>query len=134
MLYDQLKADRISAMKNKEEDRKRVLTVLLGEIDRSRGSKELTDEVVVAAMKKMVKSANENIALLGEGNPATEEHKKDISMLEGYLPKALSEEEIEKAVRTLKEKHGSNIGAIMKEAKEIPGIDMKKASQILKTL
>jgi uncharacterized protein YqeY len=55
-------------------------------------------------------------------------------MLERYLPRALSEEEIEKAVRTLKEKHGSNMGAIMKEAKEIPGIDMKKASQILKTL
>ncbi len=59
---------------------------------------------------------------------------KDISLLERYLPKALSEEEIEKAVRTLKEKHGPNMGAIMKEAKEIPGIDMKKASQILKTL
>jgi uncharacterized protein YqeY len=134
MLYDQIKADRISAMKNKDEDRKRILTVLLGEIDRSRGTKELTDDVVVAAMKKMVKAANENIALLGEGNPAAEDHKKDLLMLEGYLPKTLSDEEIEKAVRTLKEKHGSNMGAIMKEAKEIPGIDMKKASQILKSL
>ena len=119
MLYDQIKADRITAMKNKDEDRKRVLSVLLGEVDRNRGAKELTDEVVLAAVKKMVKAATENIEILGEQNPAAEEHKKDKALLEAFLPKALSLDEIRKIMQDLKGKHGGNNGAIMKEAKEI---------------
>jgi uncharacterized protein YqeY len=134
MLYEQVKASRITAMKEKQETRKRILTVLLGEIERSKGSKEITDEVVISAVRKLVKAANDNIVLLAAGHPLAAEAQQDKIVLEEYLPQMMSEENTRALMALLKDKHSGNMGMIMKEAKTVPGVDMAVASKILKNI
>jgi uncharacterized protein YqeY len=130
MLYEKIKTDRLNAMKAKDENRKRILSVLVGEIDRCRGTKELSDDVVIASVKKLVKAAKDTIQMVGPDASTT----SDLVVLEAYLPKELSESDIRNIVIGLKGIHGDNIGAIMKTAKSVPGINLGIVSSILKSL
>lgn len=134
MLYEQIKTSRITAMREKNEIGKRILTVLLGEIDRSKGSKEINDEVVISSVRKLLKAANDNISMLAAEHPLSVEAQQDKGILEAYLPQMLSEEDIRSTMVLLKDKHSGNMGMIMKEAKAIPGMDMAVASRILKNI
>ncbi|MCF8051814.1 MAG: GatB/YqeY domain-containing protein [Desulfobacterales bacterium] len=86
-LREQIKSDLTRAMKEKDDVRKEALRVVLGELSRQ-GQKDLTDEDVVKILKKLLKSENE---LLQSSGAATSEF---INILEGYLPKMATDEEI----------------------------------------
>lgn len=76
-----------TAMKAKDSDRTWALRVLIGEFGRQL-EKELSDDQVVAIIKKLIKSEKELLAAQGkEGSPF-------LTIMEGYLPQAASEEEI----------------------------------------
>lgn len=90
-LFNRIKEDRIIAFKAKENVKKDLLGVLLGEA--SKEAKEPDDTKVIASIKKLIKSCNEIIDIDPSGRKGIDASiEKDI--LEHYLPKQLTEKEI----------------------------------------
>ena len=82
-LRDELKV----AMKARDTERTGAIRILMGEFARQT-EKVLDDEQVIAIVKKLIKSERELLAAQGnEGSPF-------LTIMEGYLPKQASEEEI----------------------------------------
>lgn len=110
-LYLKLKDNRISAMKDKENPdakiQKSVITTLLGELEQEakRNGRDITDEHVVKACKKLIKSNNETMT----ARPS-DVLVKENAFLEDYLPKQLSEEQLRKLIS---ESGSTNIGQAM---------------------
>lgn len=87
-LQDQIKKDLAAAMKAKDEEKKSVLRVIMGEFGRQ-AQKALSDDDVIQIIKKMIKSEKEVLAQKGEG-----ESDRFIEVAESYLPKMATEDEI----------------------------------------
>ena len=86
-LQEKVQGDLKVAMKAKDSDRTGAIRILIGEFGRQM-EKVLTDEQVVAIIKKLIKSERELLAAQGrDGSPF-------LTIMEEYLPKAASEEEI----------------------------------------
>ena len=82
-LRDELKV----AMKARDTERTGAIRILMGEFARQT-EKVLNDEQVIAIVKKLIKSERELLAAQGnEGSPF-------LTIMEEYLPKQASEEEI----------------------------------------
>jgi len=87
-LQERIKKDLMQAMKEKDAARKEALRVILGELERSE-SKEVSDPEAVRMLKKLAKSEREVLEIK---RAATE--SDFIRIIEAYLPKTASEEEI----------------------------------------
>ena len=87
-LQEQVKKDLTAAMKAKDEDKKSTLRVLMGEFGRI-DAKELTDDQIIKIMKKLIKSERETLKISG-----VKEETPFIGILEAYLPKMASEDEL----------------------------------------
>jgi uncharacterized protein YqeY len=92
-LQQQIKKDLSVAIKERDEDKKNTLRVVLGEFGRL-DKKELSDDEVVKILKKLIKSEREVL-----------EQKKEtadsafIGIVENYLPKMASEAQISSWIR-----------------------------------
>ncbi|MFZ5764124.1 MAG: GatB/YqeY domain-containing protein [Thermodesulfobacteriota bacterium] len=86
-LQEKIKSDLKESMKAKTEARTSALRVLLGEFGRQ-AKKELDDTEVIAVIRKLIKAENETLAQTG-GEPS-----EYLQILESYLPRQASEEEI----------------------------------------
>lgn len=86
-LQEKLKGELKAAMKAQDSDRTWAIRVLIGEFGRQ-NEKELSDEQVIAIVKKLIKSERELLAAQGRDSSPF------LSIMEEYLPKAASEEEI----------------------------------------
>jgi uncharacterized protein YqeY len=86
-IQEQIKLDLKQAMKEKDEARKSALRVVMGEFGRS-DKKVLTDDEVVAVIRKLIKSERETIEKSGGGDTDF------IAALETYLPQMAEEAEI----------------------------------------
>lgn len=93
-LQDQIKKDLAAAMKAKDEEKKSVLRVIMGEFGRQ-AQKALSDDDVIQIIKKMIKSEKEVLAQKGEG-----ESDRFIEVAESYLPKMATEDEILAWIKT----------------------------------
>lgn len=87
-LQETIKKDLAGAMKAKDEEKKNTLRVVMGEFSRQ-DSKSLSDADVVKILKKLIKSEKETLERKGEAS-----HNRFIDVIEGYLPKTASEDEI----------------------------------------
>jgi len=87
-LQRQMKKDLTAAIKAKDEKKKDALRVILGEFGRL-DKKEVPDDEIIKILKKLMKSEKE--VLIQKGETADSEF---IKVLENYLPKMASEEEI----------------------------------------
>ena len=87
-IQQQIKKDLMGAMKARDEDRKSTLRVVMGEFGRAE-AKELSDDEVIKTLKKLIKSEKETLAQMGSG-----EVSAFIQIIETYLPKMASEDEI----------------------------------------
>lgn len=87
-LQVQIKKDLMAAMKAKDEEKKSVLRIIMGEFARQ-AQKELNDDAVVAILKKMIKSEKEVLERKGES-----ENNRFIELIEAYLPQLATEQEI----------------------------------------
>jgi len=88
-LQDQIKKDLMTAMKAKDEEKKSILRVFMGEFGRQE-RKEISDTEVIQILKKLIKSEKE-VALRTGGA----ESNRFIDVAESYLPKMASEEDID---------------------------------------
>jgi uncharacterized protein YqeY len=87
-LQEQIKKDLMAAMKDRDEEKKSVLRIVMGEFGRQT-EKELGDDAVIAILKKMIKSEKEVLERKGGG-----ENSSYIEVIEAYLPQMASEQEI----------------------------------------
>lgn len=87
-IQKQIKQDLTAAIKAKEEKRKEALRVIIGEFGRSK-KKELSDDEVSKILIKLMKSEKELLEKKGDDTDS-----EFISVIETYLPKMASNEEI----------------------------------------
>lgn len=90
--YIELKEDLKLAMKTKNMNKRDTLRVILGELSRL-NNKEATDEEVVKVLRKLQK--NEKL-VIGQGKPTV-----FLEIVESYLPKQMSKDEIMEYVSTV---------------------------------
>ena len=125
-IKEQLLADMKSAMKAKAEG-KLALTVIrmarahIRQAEIDNGHVELTDDQVIAVLRKEVKQRKETLAELADSSrdDRIEQTNAEIAVLQKYLPAELSEEEIRKVVQEIvdaMDPEQRNMGSMMKAA------------------
>lgn len=92
-LQEKIKADLKIALKEKNDEKKSTIRVILGEFARFE-KKELPDDEVIKVLKKLVKSEKETI----EKSGGTED-SAFITIINSYLPKEVSLADIEAWIR-----------------------------------
>ena len=109
---------------------------------RGKGAKEATEAELLSMMQTMVKQRNDSIKMYMDGNrpELAAKERKEIEIIERFLPKQMSDAEIEAAVRALISETGASsmkdMGKIMGALKsQYAGqLDMGKANGIIKSL
>jgi len=87
-LQEQIKKDLAAAMKAKDEEKKSILRVIMGEFGRQ-SQKEISDPDVMKIIKKLIKSEKE--VLEHSGIPG---ENRFIQVAQAYLPQTATEDEI----------------------------------------
>jgi uncharacterized protein YqeY len=95
------------AMLNKNEDRKRVLGNLIAqmknkEIELRAKNKELSDEDIISLIQKIIKQNTEANEMFAKGgrNDLIEQNNIEINILQEFLPKQLTDEEINDIIKS----------------------------------
>ena len=142
MLEKQIQSDILVAMKNSDKFKATVLRMLKSAVllEKTSGKKELTDDDIIMIIKKQIKQRNDSISEYEKyGHEDTvNDLKNEIAILESYLPKQLSSEEIATAVDELLKDFPNptmkDMGAIMKSASSKLGkvADMSLVSQLIR--
>jgi len=133
MLHQQIKGDVKEAMKAKEETKLSVLRGLLADFTNelvAKGRKpqeELSDEEAMVVISRAAKRRKDSILQFRSGGreDLAESEAKELVVLETFLPKQMSEEEIKKVVKakvielgiTDKTQMGQLMSAVMSELK-----------------
>lgn len=87
-IQEQIKKDLVAAMKAKDEEKKNALRILIGEFSRGE-TKAVSDDEAIKHVKKLIKSERETLQKSG-----AEETNRYIEILESYLPKMATDEEV----------------------------------------
>ncbi len=139
-----IEEDLKSALKSGDKRRVATLRLLLATLknERIQAQRDLTNEEVEAVIRRGVKQRKDSIEQYARGaredlvNAETEE----LAILEGYLPKGLSEAQVEETLRAIIEEKGfssqKEIGLAMKElmARHRGRVDGKRAQEIARRL
>jgi uncharacterized protein YqeY len=118
------------AFKAKNTVAKNLLSVVKGEIqtiEKNTGVENMSDEDVLKILTKTSKSLKEMVAT------GSEQAKEELSIIEAYLPKQMSKEEVTAKVTELVNSGVTQIGAIMKEFASLPA-DKKLVSESIKEI
>ena len=148
MLRDDLQNALKDAMKNKDMvtvSAVRMIIAGMKEKDvsaRGNGKECASDAELLSMMQTMIKQRTESVKIYTEGErpELAEKEQAEIAVIEHFLPKQLSEEEIKKALSEIIAKTGANsikdMGKVMAELKTLYAgqVDMGKASALIKTL
>ncbi|MBS7284138.1 MAG: GatB/YqeY domain-containing protein [Prevotella sp.] len=145
-LFDQISNDIIAAMKAKEKERLsalRNIKKIFIEAKTAPGANDtLTDDTALKLLQKLAKQGRDSATLYQTQNrpDLAEAELVQVAVIEEYLPKALTPEEIEEAVRTIITETGAqsikDMGRVMSEAnKRLAGrADGKAISEVVKRL
>ena len=143
-LLTQLRKDNMQAMKEKDNLKKGVLSLVISAIALAeKESKEvLSKEDELTYVQRELKQTRETLAETPEDlTDLLEDTKKKIEILESYLPQQLSEEEIKQAIEAIIQEHNLPLekksqGIIMKEmmAKYKGQTDGKTVNKVLGTI
>lgn len=121
-LFNEIKIQQVEARKARQLVRATLLTTLLGEISTQVAgtSQEPSDEIATAVVKKFVKNTNETIRLKDN-----EVSREELEILEAFLPKPLTDSELEAlvaayvlAAKSEGKTGGALVGSVMKDMKE----------------
>lgn len=132
-IKDTILNDLKEAMKSKDKDRLQVLRSLKSKIlekeiaERKEGKSELTDEQVADVLMKAAKQRKDSIEQYESGNRGdlAESEKKELEIIESFLPDQMSDDEIRELVQETIESVGASgpsdmgkvMGAIMPKVK-----------------
>ena len=109
---------------------------------RTKGQKEIKDSDIISLLKKMIKQRNESCEVYEKAgrNELLENEKKEIEVINTFLPKQLSEEETKKicqdTIKSVEATSMKDMGKIMGalKSKYADTLDFSKVSTILKGL
>ena len=139
-IREQILADIKEAMKAKDElkrDALRTLNAALKQVEVDQRI-EMTDEVVLPLLQKEIKKRADSVELYLKGarEDLAKKEQSEIELIKTYLPAQLSDDELKEKIKSIIEKVGKNLGAVMKTAKDEIGAsaEAKRISMIAKEL
>ena len=142
-LKGQIKEEMKTAMKSGDRDRLKVIRLILAAINQIEIDSRtiLEDNDIIKTINKMVKQRRDSIAQFSKGgrDDLVEIETNEIAILENYLPKKLSDSELDtiiaEAVSNLKADNMKDMGKVMNTVKHaIEGrADMSLVSSKVKT-
>lgn len=121
-LSERINNDLKEAMKSKDSFRLSVIRMVKGamQLAKPNPGEELTDDDVITVISKQIKMRNDSIKEFEAAGRSdlVEQNKKEIEILNTYMPKQLSEEElteiIDKVFEEVKPTSQKDMGLIMK--------------------
>jgi uncharacterized protein YqeY len=141
-LRDQLNEDIKTAMKARDQDKLGALRLMLSAVKQREVDERITldDAGVIAVVEKMIKQRRESIAQFEKAarQELADREKAEIAVLEAYLPKQLSQAEVEaviaEAIASTGAKGAADMGKVMGVVKpRLAGkADMGKVSALVK--
>lgn len=141
-LFEKINQDMITYMKSKDNFSLGVIRMVKGaiQLEAINKKKELTDDEVIAVISKQIKMRNDSINEFEKANrmDLVEQNKKEIAILNEYMPEQLSEDDInkiiEEAFNKINPTSSKDMGLIMKEVSpKLKGrADMGKVNAIIK--
>ena len=141
-MYDKIKSDIVSAMKEKDTLKLQTLRGVKGEIDLAHIDKkvEINDELVTDVLSHQIKTRKESIVEFEKGNREDLVNKTndEINLLLSYLPEQLTEEElvklIDEVIAKVNPTSQKEMGLVMKEINPLVKgkADMKVVSTMIK--
>ena len=139
-IREQILADIKEAMKAKDEfkrDALRTLNAALKQVEVDQRI-EMTDEIVLPLLQKEIKKRADSVELYLKGarEDLAKKEQSEIELIKTYLPAQLSDDELKEKIKSIIEKVGKNLGAVMKTAKDEIGAsaEAKRISMIAKEL
>lgn len=120
-LKDQLQADLLDAMRARDETRKSTLRMLTAAVKNAEieARRPLDDASILTVIQKQVKQRRESILEFEKGGrqDLVQKEQAEMSVLEAYLPRQASREEIEASARRIIGETGASsvrdIGKVM---------------------
>ena len=144
MLKQDLMNELKEAMKNKDEINKNTIQMVRAailQIEKDKGI-EVDDDKIIEIIAKEVKTKKDALIDFAKGGreDLVEQTKREIEILQKYLPKQLSKDEIKDIVKSIIEKLGAtsikDMGNVMKEAKNVigAGADGRTINEVVKEI
>jgi len=141
-LREQLNEDIKIAMKAREQDKLGALRLMLSAVKQKEVDERITldDAAVIGVVEKMIKQRRESIAQFEKAarQDLADKEKAEIAVLEAYLPKQLSQAEVEaavaEAIASTGAKSAADMGKVMGVVKpKLAGkADMGRVSALVK--
>lgn len=141
-LIEKVQEDIKESLKAKNEVKVSTLRLLLAAVQNAKIEKgqDLSDEDVLGIVQRQVKQRKESIEGFSQGGRAdlVEKEKKELAILQEYLPEQLSESEIEELVnKAIKDTSSLNVNDMGKLMGHLSGelkgkADMSLVSQIVR--
>lgn len=141
-LSEKINSDLKEAMKNKDSFKLSVIRMIKGamQLEKPNPREELTDEDVIKVISKQIKMRKESILQFEQAgrDDLVEQNKKEIAILEEYMPEQLSTEElnkiIDKVFEEVKPTSMKDMGLIMKSISPLVKgkADMSDVNKIIK--
>ena len=118
---EKIKQDMYAAMKSKDKVKATILRSLLSNLKKIEIEKKepIAEPEYLSIVKKMVKQLKESIDVYSQAGriELAEKEKSELSIIEAYLPKQFSEEEISELIKNIiseiSAKNISDIGKVM---------------------
>ena len=141
-MYEKIKNDIVSALKEKDTLKLQTLRGIKGEVDLEHINKkvEINDDLVITVISRGIKTRKESIVEFEKGNreDLITKTQSEIDLLQTYLPKQLSDEEVNKvlddAFNKVNPTSAKDMGLIMREVTPLlkGKADMGKVSAMIK--
>jgi hypothetical protein len=146
-LNERIQKDMVAAMRSKEELRLSTLRMMKAALQMKRLERpidkaaDLDERDELQVLTTMIKQRKDSVEQFTKGNrpELAQKEAEEITIIEGYMPKAVGEEEIVATVRAVIAEMGSptmkDMGAVMKNAKAKFGdarVDGKLLSEAVK--
>ena len=147
-LRSQIEEKLNQALKNKDKNTYPTLRLMVSAIkdveiaNRSKGKKDILDSDITAILKKMIKQRNESCELYKKAGRAEllDNEKKEIDVINVFLPKQLNDEETKKICEDAIKSSGAasmkDMGKVMGilKSKHADTLDFAKVSSVIKGL
>lgn len=141
-MYETIKNEIVNAMKEKDTLKLQTLRGIKGDADLEHINKkvEINDDLMITMLSRGIKTRKESILEFEKGNRTDliEKTNQEIELLQSFLPKQMSKEEIEKVIddvfKKVNPKSEKDMGLIMKEVTPLVKgkADMKEVSTLIK--
>jgi len=143
-LFDKIQSDMYSAMKARDAIKSKTLRVVIAKLKDKKIEKrdDLSESEELKVLQSLAKQRKESIKMFKEGgrDDLVEQESKELEIIEEYLPKMMTDEEIKNVVKSSINEAGSqslaDIGKVMPIIMKKGGgmIDGKKAQLFLREL